>query len=266
MPDLVGDHVRPGKLPGGAELFLQHPEERHVDVHAGVARTVERADAGVRRPTPGIRLASEQHQGRVLVRLPELLELVLPNDLGVVEDDLAELGHLLFGRVRGPGRLAGPLAEELLNVDPEDHSENDQDDPSDPAADHQAGLPHAPTILDVFALFAPFPLHGPPPLTGDASRPCAQYSPTRSGNVRLRAAQTGRILNRYIFRRTSCPVPRSSPGSSWPHRSSPPSSRPAPTGLASSFSSPNPPGRAGRSKPTGRSSRPARCGPSSTSS
>src|SRR5262249_44215221 len=142
--------------------------EGQVDVDHAVAGAVERPDGGVRGAARRIDLVAEQDQRRFRVGLAHAAEQLVPDLLGVAEDDLGEGGHLLLFRVGGRGvawarpararRLPGELRE-LLRVHAEE--QGDEGDQDAAPAERQAGLRgERPAVLYVFTLLTALPFHG----------------------------------------------------------------------------------------------------------
>src|SRR5262245_37644003 len=98
MPDLVGDHVAAGEGPGSAESTLHLLEERLVQGHVAVARTVERSDRRAGQPARRVDATAEEHEPGRLVLPPHLLEDLSPGVLGVADDARDELLALVADR------------------------------------------------------------------------------------------------------------------------------------------------------------------------
>jgi hypothetical protein len=170
VADFVGDDVGPGKIARRLQLPLHVLVKRQVDVDPTVPRTVERPHRGLRGATGRLHLTGEQHQGRLGIVLAHLAELLIPNNLGVVENDLREVSLLFLFRIGGLRGLAVLLIGsagsldgahqpgQLLRIDPE-HQREQEDDQSPRAADDHAGLAQTAAVFDILALLAVFPLH-----------------------------------------------------------------------------------------------------------
>src|SRR5262245_2249267 len=98
MPDLVGDHVAAREVSWSAEAALQLLEERLVQVHVAVARTVERPDRRADQPACRLDATAEEHKPGRLVLPPHLLEDLSPGVLGVADDARDEFLALVADR------------------------------------------------------------------------------------------------------------------------------------------------------------------------
>ena len=91
MAHLMGDDIGAGEFAGGVQLSFHVLVEAEIDVDLGVAWTIEGPDRRVRQPARGIDAAAKEHQHGLLVLLAHLLEEIIPDHFGVVENDLGEM-------------------------------------------------------------------------------------------------------------------------------------------------------------------------------
>src|SRR3954447_10852217 len=151
VAELMREDVGLGEVARRLEAPVELVEEAEVDVDALVERAVERARLRARRATPGVRLAAEEDELRRLERFAGARELLLPEPLGVVEDERDELDLVVFVRAlwhRVVARAAlGNLWERAARSRDIEASaspaltgqevDDDRDDhPDDPAATH----------------------------------------------------------------------------------------------------------------------------------
>ena len=115
MAHLVGDHVGPGEVAGGAELAPHVLVEAEVEIDALVGRAVERTDRGGRAAAAvGLDGAGVEDQLGRVIGVVAGGERPLPDVLSVVEDvagEVLEVGLRVLARrerlrVVGPGRRA----------------------------------------------------------------------------------------------------------------------------------------------------------------
>ena len=105
VADLVGDHVGPGEVAGGAELARHVVVEGEVEVDALVGRAVERPDRrGRAAAAVGLHGTVVDDELRPLVGVAVLLEAPVPGLLGVVEDVVGELEQVALGVLVGRDR------------------------------------------------------------------------------------------------------------------------------------------------------------------
>ncbi len=139
MPNLMGDDVGLGKVPGGTQLAIQIVEEAQIEVHLAIGGAVEgayrRAGGAAGRGHP----LAEQHQHRLLVPLALLGQDALPGLLGVRQHHGDEFRQLLLLGGEAGG-LLGNRAAQLQQIyaqhsgAEEDHHTHRQHDPTQAGA------------------------------------------------------------------------------------------------------------------------------------
>src|SRR6185503_1259815 len=153
MTDLVADDVRRREIAGAAHA-RKLVEERRVEIHALVARTIERARRRARETAGRLNRAAEQRELGRRISFAGLREHGAPDVLGAAEHPRDENADLVSGR-QGPAlfaaRRAGAAREELHDGvgptenehEPEDHEQPDSAAETAAAANRQRYSPPA---------------------------------------------------------------------------------------------------------------------------
>src|SRR5688572_1674727 len=100
MTDLVRNHVRTREVARRAEALVQLLEERQIEVHLLIERTVERTDRGLRKPTFRLHCTTEQDELRLTVVLTIPAELLVPYILRLGQNDRDEVRLFVHALVR----------------------------------------------------------------------------------------------------------------------------------------------------------------------
>ena len=208
----MGDHVRLGEVAGRLEAPVELVEEAEIDVDLLVERAIEGTGRRARLPAAGVDRVAEEDELGALVGLPGGRELLLPEALGIIEDEGDEVDLLGLG-VGGLGDavtlpLAGRLREATMSgrgcrsrrsppPTPEDEEEDDDDDEADrgprrpagpvgigkpppaAAAREAAAAASGPLIAQIGAALPPPPLHRSRTLSGRRIAGRSAYSSAR---------------------------------------------------------------------------------------
>ncbi len=109
MPQLMRDHVGLRELRRASSKLLQLIPEAQIDIDLLVLRTVKRSRRRLRRPAPGVSRPPIQHQLRMTIRLPHLLEDAGPRLLRIVQHKRDQLHILILARRMRSRRTRLPI-------------------------------------------------------------------------------------------------------------------------------------------------------------
>ena len=164
MSDFVRDNVSLREVSGRAEAFVERSIESKVDVNAPILRAVERSTGAAGESASGPGLVREEHELRLFILAAHLPEELMPGVLGVGEDNANKLRRFVARRIALdlPGWRHLRL---LLRIDQgrgiaaEEKVSDDQNDPTDSAANRDASAPRATHVFNVVAFTSSLPKH-----------------------------------------------------------------------------------------------------------
>ena len=168
MPHLVRDHVGLRKISRRSVFVLQIAVEVQVDLNTVIARAIEGAHFGSRVPAAGLNLVAEQHELRLLVLPPHLLEDRAPDVFRIRQHHGDESGLIVLRRIRialdlrRAARLGRGLHERPRITSEEEVNDGD-DDTSNSAAHNETSPASAAStvVLYVFTFASALPEHAP---------------------------------------------------------------------------------------------------------
>ena len=166
MSDFVRDDVALREIARRAEAFVEHAVESEVDVDATIFRAIKRTARAARVSAARSGLIREEDELRLFVSAAHFLEELIPDVLGIGQNDGNELrGFIAWGVAFDLPRWS--QLRLLLGIDQgrripaEKQVSDDENDASDSSADCNASAARAPHILNVFAFSSSLPEHRP---------------------------------------------------------------------------------------------------------
>jgi len=157
MSDLVRDDVGLGEIAGRAKAVAQFPIKAEIDVNAAILRAIERTGGAAGKSATGLGLIREEDEPRLLVRTTHFSKDVVPNILGIGQDNGDEFrGFVAWGVAVDRSRLRLRLRlllrlDQRLRVAAEQEVGDNKNHSAQPA---NRDLPTAAGPADVLHIFA----------------------------------------------------------------------------------------------------------------